>query len=449
MRFTRAAFGLKNVSAVFQNTMVEVFKNIPNVLIYLEDIIVVAKDGKDFLNCPSLILDRCVQRRVKLGKKKCTFLTKDSEIKILGSIFQRGTRRIDEDRIDAILSVPIPENIHELRSFIGSINYIRDWLPNISCLLKPLTELLQKVEGKPESQSPQKIMKSLVRKRWTPKHTKCFKAIKELIANSISLELPQPNEALIISTDASKYAVSVCPQLPRPQARPCVFLLQNAHRQPKSWPIIQKELYAIVATLTQPNLSYLLLNRRLKLYCDHKNLAYLLTSPEKSRIVKRWLPTLRALDFEVFHVDAESNLFADMLSRLTPKEKREVDLTKSAINGRPKVPCLAISPARRAKLRAVELAIKSCQPRADSEGEGDTVRITKLTPAIFEENQFLPCLIKGCSGVVIDYWLSSDLYLFCCEQCSTCMSPMVYNDAALLLKTDDEPLVQRLDRRSL
>ncbi|KAL0245875.1 hypothetical protein GEMRC1_007092 [Eukaryota sp. GEM-RC1] len=187
-------------------------------------------------------------------------------------------------------------------------------------------------------------MKSLIRKRWTPKHTNCFKDIKELIANSISLDLPQPNESLIISTDASEYAVSgiiwrqltpsdlqSAPNFQDLKLAPVSFYSKRSLTA-KELAYNSKELYAIVATLTQPNLSYLLLNRRLKLYCDHKNLAYLLTSPEKSRIVKRWLPTLCALDFEVFHVDGESNLFADMLSRLTPKEKPEVDLTTSAIN---------------------------------------------------------------------------------------------------------------------
>ncbi|KAL0231524.1 hypothetical protein GEMRC1_010928 [Eukaryota sp. GEM-RC1] len=197
---------------------------------------------------------------------------------------------------------------------------------------------------------------------------------------------------------------------------------------------------------------FLLLNRQLKLYCDLKNLAYLLTAPEKSRIVKRWLPTLCALDFEVFHVNGESNLFADLLSRLIPKEMPEVVLAKTAINASQSWPKagymsdLVLGPAQ-VKLRDAELVVKSCQPRADSEGDRDVVRITKLTPAILEEDKFLPCLVKGCSGVVIDHWLSSDLYLLCCEQCSVCMSPIVYNDAALLLKTVDESPAQDLDRR--
>ncbi|KAL0246062.1 hypothetical protein GEMRC1_007278 [Eukaryota sp. GEM-RC1] len=400
VRFTRAAFGLKNVPAVFQNTMVEIFKNIPNVFIYLDDIIIAAQDEESFLLSLKLILDQCIARRVKLGKKKCSFVTSDSEVKILGSIFQKGTRRIDQDRINAILDIPIPTNIHELRSFIGSINYIRDWLPNIS-------------------------------KRWTPKHTKCFKDIKELIANSISLDLPQPNEALIISTDASEYAVSG------------VIWRQLTPSDSQS-----------ISNFADLKLApvFLLLNRKLKLYCDHKNLAYLLTAPEKSRIVKRSLPTLCALDFEVFHVDGESNLFADLLSRLIPKEMPEAVLAKTAINASQSWPKagymsdLVLGPAQ-AKLRAAELVVKSCQPRVDSEGDRDTVRITKLTPVILEEDKFLPCLVKGCSGVVIDHWLSSDLYLLCCEQCSVCMSPTVYNDAALLLKSVNESPTQDLDRR--
>ncbi|KAL0231780.1 hypothetical protein GEMRC1_011184 [Eukaryota sp. GEM-RC1] len=308
-------------------------------------------------------------------------------------------------------------------------------------------------------------MKSLIRKRWTSKHSECFKAIKELIANSISLDLPQPNEPLIVSTDASEYAVSevIWSQL-TPSDSPLISNFQDLKLAPvsfysktltesqKNWPIIQKELYAIVATLTQPNLDFLLLKRKLKLYCDHKNLAYLITAPEKSRIVKRWLPTFCALDFEVFHVDGESNLFADLLSRLIPKEMPEAVLAKTAINASQSWPKagymsdLVLGPAQ-VKLRAAELVVKSCQPRVDSEGDRDTVRITKLTPAILEEDRFLPCLVEGCTGVVIDHWLSSDLYLLCCEQCSVCMSPIVYNDAALLLKSVDESPTQDSDRR--
>ncbi|KAL0242808.1 hypothetical protein GEMRC1_005371 [Eukaryota sp. GEM-RC1] len=261
--------------------------------------------------------------------------------------------------------------------------------------------------------------------------------------NNIEIE---PDEALIISTDSSEYAVSgviwgqLIPSnlLPAPNFQdlklaPVSFIprpLRVAKKMAdKSKRIVHQ---TIVATLTQPNISYLLLNRTLKLYCDHKNIAYLLAAPEKSRIVKRWLPTLCALDFEVYHVDGESNLFADLLSRLNLKKQPEAVVAKSTKNesqswpnagfmsdlvlGPSQVPYLAISPARRVKLCTAELVVKSCQPMADTEGDRDTVRISKLTPAIIEEDKFLPRLMRGWDGVVIDHWLASDLYLLCCEQ---------------------------------
>ncbi|KAL0242573.1 hypothetical protein GEMRC1_005136 [Eukaryota sp. GEM-RC1] len=173
--FTRAAFGLKNVPAVFQNTMTNIFKGIPNVFIYLDDIIIAAQDEESSLSTLKLILERCISRKVKLGNKKCCFVTSESEVKILARIFQKGTLRNDQERINAILDIPIPSNIQDLRSFIGSINYIRNWHPNISCLLKSLTELLNKKgEGTPEV--PSKITKTTIKTKWSYEYTKCFQS---------------------------------------------------------------------------------------------------------------------------------------------------------------------------------------------------------------------------------------------------------------------------------
>ncbi|KAL0231452.1 hypothetical protein GEMRC1_010856 [Eukaryota sp. GEM-RC1] len=61
---------------------------------------------------------------------------------------------------------------------------------------------------------------------------------------------------------------------------------------------IQKELYAILATLTLSLLSSFILTKRFTLFCDHKNLSYLISAPEKNRIVTRWIPWLKLLSQE-------------------------------------------------------------------------------------------------------------------------------------------------------
>ncbi|KAL0218843.1 hypothetical protein P9112_004496 [Eukaryota sp. TZLM1-RC] len=49
-----------------------------------------------------------------------------------------------------------------------------------------------------------------------------------------------------------------------------------------------------------------------------KNLSYLVTVPDKNRIVTRWLPILSEFDFELVHTSGENNYWADILSRQVP-----------------------------------------------------------------------------------------------------------------------------------
>ncbi|KAL0236278.1 hypothetical protein GEMRC1_002860 [Eukaryota sp. GEM-RC1] len=118
--FKRAAFGLKNVPAFFQNVMENIF-NMPNVFIYLDDVIIAAESFDILLETLKKIFELAKAHRVRFGLKKCAFVTSADPIKILGAIFHNKQRSIDPDRISAISNLPIPSTIGELRSFIGSL----------------------------------------------------------------------------------------------------------------------------------------------------------------------------------------------------------------------------------------------------------------------------------------------------------------------------------------
>ena len=40
------------------------------------------------------------------------------------------------DKIDAIVNAPKPQNIQELRSLLGLINYYRKFIPNLATILQ-------------------------------------------------------------------------------------------------------------------------------------------------------------------------------------------------------------------------------------------------------------------------------------------------------------------------
>ncbi|KAL0251546.1 hypothetical protein GEMRC1_000759 [Eukaryota sp. GEM-RC1] len=232
-----------------------------NVFIYIDDIIIVDSEFENFIETIKEILTRAKLHRVSLGIKKCSFVTNASEIKILGCIFQNGKRRIDPDRIRAIQKLPIPSSINELRSFCGSINYLREWIPDLSNLIQPLTNLTRKDKSK-----------TPITKKWTDLHTKNFISIKKLLSNSVELSLPYDDKQVIISKDASEKAISGIiwqkldtsdPTSPLEDQKlaPISFFSRTLSDSQNNWPIIQKELFAIVATLNQPNLSSWLMTK--------------------------------------------------------------------------------------------------------------------------------------------------------------------------------------------
>ena len=55
----------------------------------------------------------------------------------------QGLQPTDE-KIQAIKSAPAPQDVTQLKSFLGLLNYYSKFLPNLSNTLAPLYRLLQK-----------------------------------------------------------------------------------------------------------------------------------------------------------------------------------------------------------------------------------------------------------------------------------------------------------------
>lgn len=64
--------------------------------------------------------------------------------KYLGNIFDETGCHLDPDRIQAVAVLKEPKSVKELRSFLGMVNYVRVFIPNMSSLIAPLRELLRK-----------------------------------------------------------------------------------------------------------------------------------------------------------------------------------------------------------------------------------------------------------------------------------------------------------------
>jgi len=79
---------------------------------------------------------------ISLNPKKSLFLLEEG--KLLGHIITKDGIIIDPDRIQAILQVPHPRNVKELQAFLGNINFLRRFIPNLAELIRLLNDMLKK-----------------------------------------------------------------------------------------------------------------------------------------------------------------------------------------------------------------------------------------------------------------------------------------------------------------
>ncbi|KAL0208979.1 hypothetical protein P9112_011566 [Eukaryota sp. TZLM1-RC] len=322
--FKRAAFGLKNVSAVFQNVMADIFSG-DGVFIYIDDNIIIGSTFDEFIECLRRVLDQARCKKVFLGLPKCHFVFSRHPIKKLGSVFQNKQRTIDPTRVESLLNFPRSKTIKDVRSLVGSVNFIREWLSQVSELIAPIIRLTKKVgnnanvEPKPRAQ----------RQQWTDIHDGLLQKIKQLIAQNMPLILPPLENQILISCDASDIAVGVViweqteqvddsgAPLNNRKCRPISFFSRLLTNSQKNMPTNQKKLYAILLMLTQSGFENYLKGRKLVIFTDHQNLTYMFSAPDKNRIVTRWLPIFSEFCFELVHTKGEDNFWADMLSRIS------------------------------------------------------------------------------------------------------------------------------------
>ena len=65
-------------------------------------------------------------------------------MKFLGQIVDAHGVRPDQNKVTAVKEMPAPANTTELRQYLGMINQLTKFTPNVAKLTKPLRELLSK-----------------------------------------------------------------------------------------------------------------------------------------------------------------------------------------------------------------------------------------------------------------------------------------------------------------
>ena len=140
-RYNRLPFGISSAPGIFQRTMETLLQDIPHVVVYIDDILITGPTEEAHLNTLDKVLDRLETAGLRLKKSKCILMA--PSVEYLGHRIDKHGLHPTEEKIRAVQEAPEPQNVTELKSFLGLISYYGKFLPNLSTTLAPLYNLLR------------------------------------------------------------------------------------------------------------------------------------------------------------------------------------------------------------------------------------------------------------------------------------------------------------------
>ena len=109
--------------------------------VYIDDILVFGKTEDEYVNNLEKILKRFVEKGITLNPDKCVF-GKES-VNFVGFVIDGEGATFDQTKLDSVVDFIKPNNLKELRSFVGLVNYFRDHIKDQSMVIHPLQEMIK------------------------------------------------------------------------------------------------------------------------------------------------------------------------------------------------------------------------------------------------------------------------------------------------------------------
>ena len=148
-----------------------------------------SKTDEEHLEHLRKVFEKCRKFGLSLNPEKTMFGLQEG--KLLGHIISKEGIKIDSKRIEAILQITHPRNIKELQSFIGKINFLRRFIPNLAKLLRNITNKLKKEWGKIDLGRKEVLWTSetSINQKTSPNKSWFFKSINLETSRNFNLSL--------------------------------------------------------------------------------------------------------------------------------------------------------------------------------------------------------------------------------------------------------------------
>ena len=290
-----------NAPATFQRLMTTIFRDAigRSMHVYLDDIFVYSNSIEEHEEHLRLVFERLRQHQLYLKWAKCDLYA--DKVDCLGHIIDKEGIHVDTDKVARIREWRNPRNYNDIQRFVGLVNYIGNFLPDITSYTSPLLVMTQ--NGAPF--------------HWRPLHQRCFEMIKHICDKAPVIQPiePKTTEPIWLICDASKSGVgAMYGQGPTwKSCRPAGFMSKKFTTAQQNYAVHELETLAILEALMKWEDK--LIGYNIHIITDHKALEFFKTQSTLTARQRRWMDYLSRFTFDITYIKGDLNKVADCLSR--------------------------------------------------------------------------------------------------------------------------------------
>ena len=223
-----------------------------------------------------------------------------TELDFLGHTLSENGIEPNFCKIEAIIEMPNPSNVKELQRFLGMINYLGKFIPNLSDETAPLRKLLEKnvqwTFDKPQIDAVEKL--------------------KHLVTSSPVLKYFDPNKPSKVSSDASKVGLGAVLEQQHPTGwHPIAFASRSLNPSEQNYCPLERETLSIVFACER--FRDYVYGQHFEVCNDHQPLKPIFNNPigKAPARIQRFMLRLQRYDFKLHYVKGKKMFVTDTLSR--------------------------------------------------------------------------------------------------------------------------------------
>jgi hypothetical protein len=266
--------------------------------LFVDDILCYSRTLEDHVRHLRQLCTTLRQHHMFLNPDKCHFC--QVEVTYLGNLVGRFGVRPTPDRVQALEGWPPPENVTELKSFLGLLGFCRRYIADLAQIAAPLNMLQKK--GAPWV--------------WQEAQQTAFDKLKRRCSEAPVLSMPSAEAQLVMRCDASREAMGVAlyQRAEDGYLQPVEFKSKSFSESQRRLAAHDRECLALLYGLK--SFRHFLMGREFDVQTDNAALSQVFTSKELSDLYSRWFWKIAEFPgLRISHRAGRKLYCADALSR--------------------------------------------------------------------------------------------------------------------------------------